>query len=148
MGCTSDKHIKTKDENIPNQVIQQVNQEQNIEHKNESVKVLESKKEENNKEKQTLNKEEENEIREEILYLEYETTSDNEEIRLFGNEVDEYDDYTIPFFEREYTKFDLYYNDIKINEFYYTFEKAGIHTIKMTIKEKITDFTYMFYNCI
>ena len=30
MGCTSDKHIKTKDENIPNQVIQQVNQEQNI----------------------------------------------------------------------------------------------------------------------
>ena len=154
MGCSS--HIDTSEKIIPNQVNQvikeQNTQQKNIEQNKIPSKTLEINQKLKNKEpvKSLTKKEEkinENETNEEILYLEYETTSDNEEILLLGNEVDEFDDYTPPFYEREHTKFDLYYNDNKIDIFYYTFEKAGTHLIKMVLKGKISNFTYMFYNC-
>ena len=130
MGCSSEKHVETKE------VSKNQNNSKNIEPNKEPEKAL-NKKEENEKE-----------TNEEILYLEYETSTDNENIRLFGNDVDEFDDYTLPFYERENNKFDLYDNNgNKINNFIYAFEKSGIHKIKMIIKEKITDFSYMFYDC-
>ena len=133
MGCSS--NVNTIEDKIPSQQ-NQVNTEQKDAEKNKS---------------QSSNKNEEqiikNETKEEILYLEYETTSDNEEILLFGNEVDEFDDFNLPFYEREHTKFDIYYNNIKIDAFYYTFEKSGTHLLKMIIKEKISNLSYMFYNC-
>ena len=154
MGCSSNVDTKElKHQNQINQENKEQNMQQNIIDENKGqTKAIDNKQEsKNNIPEKALNKKEENiiqnETNEEILYLEYETTSDNEEIRLFGNEVDEFDDYTLPFYEREYKKFDLYYNDTKIDTFYYEFQKAGTHKIKMVLKAKITNFTYMFYNC-
>ena len=94
MGCSSEKQVKTKQEN-KNQIKKEQNEEKNIELNKESEKAI--------KEKDEI----ENKSNEEVLYLKYETTSDNEEVRLFGNDVNEFDDYTIPFYEREHNKFDL-----------------------------------------
>ena len=154
MGCSSSIDTQeTKHQNHTNQVNNEQNmQQKNINQNNGQANTIQNKQESNNNlPEKALNKKEEditqNETNEEILYLEYETATDNEEIRLFGNEVDEFDDYTLPFFERESTKFDLYYNDTKIDTFYYEFPKAGTHKIKMVLKGKITNFTYMFYHC-
>ena len=131
MGCTSNKRVLTTS---INPAIQKVKiGEKNIEVNKEPEKITKQK--------------EENHIKEEMLLLKYETETENETIRLFGNDVDEFDDFTIPFFEREKDKFELYENDIKINDCIYAFERPGIHTIKMIIKAKITDFSYMFYDC-
>ena len=126
MGCSSDKNVQTKEDKTGSEV----NKKQN---EGKSINI-------NTDENEIKNKEQ-------ILYLKYETKSDNEEISLFGNDVDEFDDFTIPFFERENNKFELYEDDNKIDNFFYTFEKSGIHTIKMVLKEKIADFSYMFYDC-
>lgn len=126
MGCASGKNVQAKEE----KPISQINKKQN-----EGINIK--------------GNPDENEIekKEQVLYLKYETTLENEKIRIFGNDVDEFDDYTTPFFEREYNKFELYEDDNKICNFMYTFKKSGIHTIKMVLKENITNFSYMFYDC-
>ena len=136
MGCSS--NVDTKEGKTPNKLNQEL-EEQNIDQNIiEQNKIQNEQVSKNNEQIKSSNVKEEkineNETNEEILYLEYETTSDNEEILLFGNEVDEFDDYSLPFYEREHTNFDIFYNSNKIDTFYYTFDKAGVHLIKMIIK--------------
>ena len=62
------------------------------------------------------------------------------------NDVDEFDDLIPTFFNREENKFELYDDNMNtIDDCVYTFEKDGIHLIKMIIKEKINNFSYIFY---
>ena len=84
----------------------------------------------------------------ETLFLEYETKCDNEEVLLVSNEIN--DKYKFSFYDGVKNKFELfdYDNKVKIQGPIYTFGKKGIHKIKMVIKEKIFDFSYMFYNCV
>ena len=84
----------------------------------------------------------------EILFLTYETKSDEENILLIGNDKDMDDKYNLPFFEGVQIKFDLYENNKKIIGPMYTFPRKGMHTIKMEIKEQIYNFSFMFYNCV
>ena len=84
----------------------------------------------------------------EILFLTYETKSDDEDILLIGNDKDMDDKYNLPFFDGVQIKFDLYDNNIKITGPQHTFAKKGMHKIKMIIKEQIYNFSYMFYNCV
>ena len=87
----------------------------------------------------------------EILFLEYETECDNEEVLLISNEIN--DKYKFSFYDGVQNKFELFdydneVNKVKIQGPIYTFGKKGIHTIKMVIKEQIFDFSYMFFNCV
>ena len=84
----------------------------------------------------------------EIIFLEYETKSDDEDVLLISNET--CDKYTFSFFDGVQNKFDLidYDKNVKIPGPTYNFSKKGIHTIKMVIKEQILDFSCMFFNCV
>ena len=99
MGCSS--NVDTKEGKTPNKLNQEL-EEQNIDQNIiEQNKIQNEQVPKNNEQIKSSNVKEEkineNETNEELLYLEYETTSDNEEILLFGNEVDEFDDYSLPF---------------------------------------------------
>ena len=82
----------------------------------------------------------------EILFLEYETKCDYEEVLLISNDIN--NKYYISFYDGVQNKFELYDydydNKVKIQGPTHTFGKKGIHTIKMVIKEKILDFSYNF----
>ena len=82
----------------------------------------------------------------EILFLEYETKCDYEEVLLISNDIN--NKYYISFYDGVQNKFELYDNKVKIQGPRYTFGKKGIHRIKMVIKEQILDFSFMFFNCV
>ena len=84
----------------------------------------------------------------EILFLEYETKCDYEEVLLISNDIN--NKYYISFYDGVQNKFELYDydNKVKIQGPTHTFGKKGIHIIKMVIKEQILDFSYMFFNCV
>ena len=80
----------------------------------------------------------------EILFLEYETKCDDEEVLLISNDIN--NKYYISFYDGVQNKFELYDCDgnVAIQGPTHTFGKKGIHKIKMVIKEQILDFSYMF----
>ena len=110
----------------------------------------------------------------EILVLTYITKQDNETIKIIGDESLDLNEFSygglepnfeeeihnslisyygnknpVPFYPRESNKFELYDIEseklIKDNKF--TYKKKGEHQIKLVIKEKLGDISFMFQGC-